>query len=86
MHTYLAPALGDGAEDVHHLLEHLPLAGEFSVHVVVEEDLHQAVGRLEPPKKLLQHRSAPERGHLQKFFGGIRGVMDGEGGVTCRQG
>lgn len=57
--TYLATALRDGAEDVHHLLEHLPLAGELAVHVVVQEHLHEAVGGLEPSEKLVQHRDAP---------------------------
>lgn len=84
---YLAPALRDAAEDVHHLLEDLPLAGELAVHVVVQENLYERVGGLEPPEKLVQHRDAPQRRHLEnRLGGGFRGVIEGRGagGDTLR--
>lgn len=76
---YLATVLRDGTQDVHHLLEKLPLAGELSIHVVVEEDLNEAVGGLEPPEQLVQHRNAPGRRHLEKSQGegGERDVRGG---------
>lgn len=52
-------ALGQGAQGIAGLLENLPLLYEFPVHVVVEEELDEAVRGIEPRQEVFQHHHSP---------------------------